>query len=370
MALPLDPVRLLVADDVGVGKTIEAAMIAREMLDRGLAKRLAVLCPTHLCDQWEQELREKFSLQAAIVQPSRIARLERDLPRPDLSIYQHYKHLIASIDFVKADRHREPFLRDAPDLVIIDEAHACARPRAEADRVQHQRYALPRRLAEDRSRHILLVTATPHSGIEESLRSLLGILDPLFDHPAAAAMDRKALVPHIVQRRRRDVESWLGADTPFPERMAEERTYELSKDWLSLYHDVLAYCRETIAAGTVLGAAQQRVRHWAAIALLRCLLSSPEAASAVLEKRASRSAGAQLQNASADDVDQVYRPQVLDALGDEQPGDYAPTAPFEDAEAGWTDAERQRLLRSPPPRHGAGGSGGRPEARCPARGHP
>jgi SNF2 family DNA or RNA helicase len=132
MALRLDPVRLLIADDVGVGKTIEAAMIARELLDRGIAKRMAVLAPAHLCDQWERELREKFAIESVLVQPSQIARLERDRARQDVSIYAYYPHLVASIDFVKSDRgsHRAAFLRDAPDLVIIDEAHIAARPTA------------------------------------------------------------------------------------------------------------------------------------------------------------------------------------------------------------------------------------------------
>ena len=76
MSLRQSPVRLLIADDVGVGKTIEAAMIARELLDRGLARRLAVLCPAHLCDQWERALREKFAIEAVLVQPSQIRRLE------------------------------------------------------------------------------------------------------------------------------------------------------------------------------------------------------------------------------------------------------------------------------------------------------
>lgn len=70
MPLRLDPVRLLIADDVGVGKTIEAAMIVRELLDRGVVRRIAVVCAPHLCDQWEQELREKFNIEAAVVQPS------------------------------------------------------------------------------------------------------------------------------------------------------------------------------------------------------------------------------------------------------------------------------------------------------------
>jgi SNF2 family DNA or RNA helicase len=135
MALRHEQVRLLIADDVGVGKTIEAAMIARELLDRGLAKRLGVICPAHLCDQWEAELREKFGLDPAVIQPSRIARLERNLPRQDLSIYQYYPQLVLSIDFIKAGRHRDHFLQNAPDLIIVDEAHLAARPRGDLQRV-------------------------------------------------------------------------------------------------------------------------------------------------------------------------------------------------------------------------------------------
>ena len=130
MGLRLDPVRLLIADDVGVGKTIETGMIARELLDRGTVRRIGVLCPPHLCEQWEEELRSKFNIEAAVIQSSRINRLERALPRNDVSIYQHYRHLVASIDFVKSDRNRQQFLANAPDLIIIDEAHTAARPAA------------------------------------------------------------------------------------------------------------------------------------------------------------------------------------------------------------------------------------------------
>jgi hypothetical protein len=135
MALRLDPVRLLIADDVGVGKTIEAGMIARELLDRSIARRLAVLTPAHPCDQWERELREKFAIEMVLVQPSQMARLERERSRQDVSIYGYYPNLVASIDFVKSDRggHRDAFLRDAPDLIIVDEAHIAARPRASTD---------------------------------------------------------------------------------------------------------------------------------------------------------------------------------------------------------------------------------------------
>src|SRR5262249_42355105 len=78
MALKLDPVRLLIADDVGIGKTIEACLVARELLGRGEGRRLAVLLPPHLDEQWQIELRDKFHIDATLVLPSTVTRLERD----------------------------------------------------------------------------------------------------------------------------------------------------------------------------------------------------------------------------------------------------------------------------------------------------
>jgi len=346
MALRQDPVRLLVADDVGVGKTIEAGLIARELLDRGIAKRLVVLCASHLCDQWERELREKFAIDAVVVQPSTVARLERGLPRADLSLYQFYPNLIVSIDYAKSDRNRGRFLPNAPDLVIVDEAHTAARPRGAADRSQHQRYNLLRDLADRSDRHLVLVTATPHSGIEESFRSLLGLLDRSLDRDGADDLGQRRLLPYVIQRRRSDLARWLGADTPFPERQGEERPYALSGAYHTLFEKVLAYCRETIQTDGGLRSHQRRVRHWAAIALLRCLLSSPAAAEAVLSKRARRSGESEVEELaglSDAELDALYRPQVLDPLDEEAVGDYAPTAPLEDAEATLSDAERRRL---------------------------
>ena len=109
MSLRMNPARLLIADDVGVGKTIEAAMVARELLDRGVIHRIGVLCPPHLCDQWAQELSEKFGIDAAVIQPARMARLERGLPRPDIHVFEHYPHLVASIDYVKSARYMNFF---------------------------------------------------------------------------------------------------------------------------------------------------------------------------------------------------------------------------------------------------------------------
>ena len=186
---------------------------------------------------------------------------------------------------------------------------------------------------------------TPHSGIEESFQLLLGLLDPQFAAWAGdSEADRRRLLPYLVQRRRADLERWLGSTTPFPTREASEQTYTLAPAYTSLYQDVLDYCRETVRDPAGLGRQQQRVRHWAAIAMLRCLLSSPAAAVAVLSGRAGRAA---LDDAatfeSTEELDAVYRPQVLDPLDDERAGDYAPTAPLEDADPHLSGGERRCL---------------------------
>src|SRR5262245_6865864 len=106
MALRLDPVRLLVADDVGIGKTIEACLIARELLDRDEVRRLAVLCPPHLAEQWQEELDRKFHIEAELVLASTATRLERNCAVGQ-SLFDIYPHVVVSTDFIKADRRRE-----------------------------------------------------------------------------------------------------------------------------------------------------------------------------------------------------------------------------------------------------------------------
>ena len=231
--------------------------------------------------QWQTELANKFSLDADLVQPSTMARLERQLPRRDLSVYGWPRCFVASIDFVKSDRQRDQFLRHAPDLVIVDEAHGAARPPSTDGRAQQQRHELLAKLAFDGRRHLILVTATPHSGIEKSFRSLLGLLDPVLGRIADDKELRRRLQPHLVQRRREDVERWLGPTTPVPKREPTEETYSLGAPFRRLFEDVRTYCREAVAGEAGMRAQQRRVRHWAAIALLRCVLSSPAMAAGV-----------------------------------------------------------------------------------------
>ncbi len=110
MALKLEPVRLLIADDVGVGKTIEAGLIARELLDRGEVQRLAVLCPPQLAEQWQSELAKKLHIQAELVLTSTVRRLERHTAVGQ-SLFDLHPFVIVSTEYIKSSRRRDEFVR-------------------------------------------------------------------------------------------------------------------------------------------------------------------------------------------------------------------------------------------------------------------
>lgn len=290
MALRLDPVRLLVADDVGVGKSIETGLILRELLDRGEITRSAVLCPPHLAEQWHRLLTDFFHLDAALVLRSTAARLEREAGIGDRSVFEHFPHIVVSMDYIKMETRRHELLRTAPDLVVVDGAHSCAGAEG-VGRAAQQRHALLRELTGDPRRHLVLVTATPHSGKEEAFRSLLKLLAPaLGELPEELAGEenrrhREHLARHFVQRRRGDLEGYLGTTTPFPRRQSAEECYTLSAAYRSFFDRVLAYCREKVATPDA-DQRRRRVRWWSALALLRALGSSPAAAARSLRNRA------------------------------------------------------------------------------------
>jgi superfamily II DNA or RNA helicase len=314
MALKLDPVRLLISDDVGIGKTIEAGLVARELIDRGEADRLAVLCPPQLAQQWESELREKFHIEAELVLPGTAARLERGAGLGQ-SLFDIHPFVIVSMDFIKSDRRRDEFFRTCPKLVIVDEAHTCAF--GQEHRGRHQRYQLIKGLAADPERHLILVTATPHSGNEGAFRSLLTFLDDDFTNlpedltGGENESHRKRLAAHFIQRRRADIRYYMDADTPFPEREEGESTYKLSPEYKRLFERVLDYAREIIKDSTG-GQFHQRVRWWSALALLRSLASSPAAAAATLRNRA-----ATVEAETPQEADEIGRRTILDLVGDE-----------------------------------------------------
>lgn len=312
MAANQDVTRLLIADGVGIGKTVEAGLIAAELLATGEAQRLAVLCSPQLAPQWQGELRHKFGIDAHLLLPSTVNRLMRGVPFGS-NVYQHYPYLVISTDFIKQKSRRDEFALHCPELVIVDEAHSCVASAGVGKSSQaHLRYALLRKLADDQQRHLLLLTATPHSGDDSAWQSLIGLLaDRLGDLPADLSGrdredDRKLLAKYMIQRQRADIREYLDEDTPFPDRETTETAYKLTAGYRQLFDDVMDYVREQVA-DPKLSAVRQRVRWWSAIALLRCLASSPAAAEQTLLNR-SAVAAAEDEN----EVDAYAEPRVLD----------------------------------------------------------
>ncbi len=280
MALRLPIARLLIADDVGVGKTLEAGLILRELLDRGELDRFTVLCPPHLVEQWTDELRAKFDLEATAVTAATAARLERGLPLSQ-TLFDAHPYTVVSLDYIKADRRRDGFARACPPLVVVDEAHACVG----GERGHHQRFELLQALAADAERHMLLLTATPHSGDEAAFDRLLGLLDPGFQGGAGFETEaaRVRLARHFVQRRRIDIvgQDW-GETRAFPRHETAEAPWRFDVATQGFHDAVLDWC-----LGLVEGADARtaRLKFWGVLALMRCVGSSPAAAAAALRNR-------------------------------------------------------------------------------------
>jgi superfamily II DNA or RNA helicase len=326
MALKQEVSRVLIADEVGLGKTVEALLIARELLDRGEIRKVTVICPPHLCEKWKSDMIRQFNLAAEVVRPGTAQKLERGLPAGK-SIFDVVPFTVVSLDWIKSDRNREGFLRSCGEFVIVDEAHTCA---ARKGGGRQQRYELLRGLAADPQRHLVLLTATPHSGDKEAFDNLLGLLDPKFEGLSEMPEGqrrkdlRDELGNYFVQRRRLDLkEEWGTEGADFPDRETREATYTLSGDWGRLFDDVLAYARELVERSVGESKLRQRMSWWAALALLRCVSSSPAAASASLRTKlfnlqsGADPAAAPSDDELADDLEAMATLAVLDGAEEE-----------------------------------------------------
>ncbi|MET9100683.1 DEAD/DEAH box helicase [Streptomyces antibioticus] len=363
MALRQRTVRLLISDDVGIGKTVEAGLIAKELLAQGEATRLAVLCSPALAEQWQGELREKFGIDAELVLASTVSRLERGLELGQ-SLFDKHPFTIISTDFIKSTRHREDFVRHCPDLVIVDEAHTCVAAddttQGAASSASNQlRYELLRRVSADPDRHLLLLTATPHSGKESAFRNLLGLVRPeLATVDLESPAGRARLAEHFVARKRADVREYLTREdgladdslaerTAFPsDRWTKDEKYRLTPAYRALLDDAIVYARDRVRAADAQGRREARIAWWSVIALLRSMVSSPAAAAQTLKTR-SESATAR----TAHEADVLGAPVASDsAENDRLEGmDVAPgAAETEDAGARLLDlAQRAAQLVGP-----------------------
>ena len=321
MAMRQQVVRLLIADDVGIGKTIEAGLIVRELMDRGEITRVAVLCPPHLVEQWVDELEKRFNIHAEALTAGTAARLDRKVPHGK-TLVDVSPCLVVSLDYIKSERHRDYFKSMNFEMVVVDEAHACTKLSSGATQL---RFELLRSLAADKDRHMLFLTATPHSGDETGFYNLLSLLDAEFGNFLSESSTnersrlRRKLSSYFIQRRRKDIEEWRvsAADRAvgFPRRLTSEDNYELSQDYANFLDDVQAYCREMLR-----GKEDNQILWYAAIALLRCVSSSPAAAARTLYNRAlGRSQNDGSDEDAADSLDDEFSDAELEDVSDLEP---------------------------------------------------
>lgn len=304
MALRLQVPRLLIADDVGIGKTIEAGLILREMMDRGEVDGFSVLCPPHLVEQWVGELKHRFGIEAVAVTSGSAARLERGLPLAQ-TLFDAYPYTVVSLDYIKAEKRREGFARACPDFVIVDEAHASVG----THKGKQQRFELLAGLARDPERRMIFLTATPHSGDEDAFGRLLSLINPSFGTMNFEdARYRERLARHFVQRQRVDLVSgdW-DENRAFPKHETTESPYRLSQAHLDFQDAVLDYCFGVVSrAGS--GLRERRLAFWGTLALMRCVGSSPAAALSALRNRMSNESDRlepQIYDEDSDDEDAV-----------------------------------------------------------------
>lgn len=324
-----DTVRLLIADDVGIGKTIEALLIVKEFLERGEIKRFAIITPPQLCEQWQAELKDKFGIDAVVIRSNTQAKLDREMGYTNESVYSYYPYQVISIDYIKSDTRVDSFVNSCPELVIVDEAHTCTLSNA-SDSSHHQRYNLVRKIAAKTNQHLVLLTATPHSGKKEQFNSLLGHLDKSYisqDFSTISESERKRLAQHFVQRRRADVTRWMDEDTPFPERSIDELAFQMTDSYKSFFND---FSKFLLNQDQDKNDKNYKFKYWAALSLLRGFTSSPKTALNMLENK--------LSNQELDS-DEDFSYEVFDS--DYENPDFTPSNSLSSAQ--WSDYQNQKL---------------------------
>lgn len=284
--LPRTPLRFLLADDPGSGKTIMAGLYIKELVLRGDLARCLIVAPGSLVEQWQEELQDKFGL--------RFEQLTRSMIDATVegSVFEQHALLIARMDQLSRSEDLQRQLEHADfDLVVVDEAHRMSAHYYGGELQTTKRYELGRLLGRV-SRHLLLMTATPHAGKEEDFQLFLALLDSdRFEgryRDGVHAVDSEGLMRRMVKE---ELLTFEGKPL-FPERRAQTLPYELSAGERDLYEAVTTYVREQMNRAEQLKAQGEGRRGntvgFALTVLQRRLASSPEAILRSLERRRRR----------------------------------------------------------------------------------
>ncbi len=282
--LPRQPLRFLLADDPGAGKTIMAGLLIKELLIRGDLDRCLIVAPGGLVEQWQDELAEKFGLRFDALTRDQIEASVTGNP------FAERNRLIVRLDMAARSDELKAKLTAAPewDLVICDEAHRMSASYFGGEVKETQRHKLGKLLG-TRTRNLLLMSATPHNGKEADFQLFMGLLDADRFEGRFREGVHQADVSDMMRRLTK--EELYGFDgTPlFPERRAYTASYELSPLEADLYQAVTTYVREEMnrADRNADGARRNNVG-FALQILQRRLASSPAAIHRSLERRRKR----------------------------------------------------------------------------------
>ena len=286
--LPRQPLRFLLADDPGAGKTIMAGLLIKELLIRGDLERCLIVAPGSLVEQWQDEMAEKFGLGFDSVTRDQIEASITGNP------FVERNRLIVRLDMAARSDELKAKLGAAPDwdLVICDEAHRMAASYFGGEVKETQRYKLGKLLG-TRTRNLLLMSATPHNGKEADFQLFMGLLDADRFEGRFREGVHKADVSDMMRRLTKE-ELYRFDGTPlFPERRAYTAGYALSPEEATLYQAVTTYVREEMNRADRTGDGKRRTNVGFALQILqRRLASSPAAIHRSLERRRKRLGGA------------------------------------------------------------------------------
>ncbi len=272
-------IRFLLADDPGAGKTIMTGLLIKELKYRGLIRRVLIVVPGHLKDQWQREMKERFGENFLIVDRQVI---DASWGR---SIWEEQDQVITSMDFAKRDDVLHTLLQTNWDLVVVDEAHKLAAYRYGQKVNKTERYRLGEMLSRNAA-YLLFLTATPHRGDEENFRLFLDLLEP--DLFATAELVKESVMkgenPLFLRRLKEDLRDYQGRPL-FPPRYVHTRTFRLNEDEKRLYNAVTDYVQKQYNQAL---SAEKRNVAFALLILQRRLASSVRAVRKSLERRKRR----------------------------------------------------------------------------------
>lgn len=282
--LPRLPLRYILADDPGAGKTIMTGLLLKELIIRGDLKRCLIVAPGSLCEQWQDEMRFKFHLHFDILTNDRAE------ASADGNVFNEINFCIARLDMLsRSDSYQEKLRLTEWDLIVVDEAHKMSANQFGNEIHYTKRYRLGQLLS-GITRHFLLLTATPHNGKNEDFELFLALVDgDRFERSGAVKTSAQSTDTSDIMRRlvKEDLLKFDG--TPlFPERIAQTLNYALSPAEANLYNQVTDYVREEFNRADKLTNEHRNSVGFALTILQRRLASSPEAIYQSLRRRRER----------------------------------------------------------------------------------